>query len=47
VPRVDEHDYRLRRPAYHGTYRVTLTGRGPEGRIVAAFVWRYGVGRCS
>ncbi|TQK70996.1 DUF1472 domain-containing protein [Nocardioides sp. SLBN-35] len=47
VRRLGEHDYRVRRPAYHGTYRVTLTGRGPEGRIVAAFVWRYGTGRCS
>ncbi|MBM7520550.1 hypothetical protein [Nocardioides nitrophenolicus] len=46
VRRVDEHDYRVRRPAHHGSYRVTLTGRGPEGRIVAAFVWRYGRGPC-
>lgn len=47
VRRLDEHTYRVRRPAYPGTYRVTLTGRGPEGRIVAVFVWRYGTGRCS
>lgn len=47
VRRLDEHTYRVRRPSYRGTYRVTLTGRGPEGRIVAAFVWRYGKGRCS
>lgn len=46
VRRLGEHDYRVRRPTYHGTYRVTLTGRGPEGRIVAAFVWHYGRGPC-
>ncbi len=44
---LGEHAYRLRRPGHPGTYRVTLSGHGPEGNVVAAFVWRYGKGRCS
>lgn len=44
---VGERAFRLRRPPHPGTYRVTLSGHGPEGNVVAAFVWRYGTGRCS
>ncbi|TNM39639.1 hypothetical protein FHP29_12260 [Nocardioides albidus] len=39
--------FRLPRPPHPGTYRVTLVGRGAEGRVVAAITWRYGTGRCS
>ncbi|GAA4825879.1 hypothetical protein ACFQ0K_18740 [Nocardioides caeni] len=47
--RVSAQRFDLAPPALRGTYRVRMTGRGPEGDMVVSFSWRYGrtPGRCS
>lgn len=41
--------FELQAPKHHGTYRVSMSGRGPEGDVLVEFSWRYGArpGRCT